>query len=46
MNLQFEKAAALRDKIIAINNIAERQKVFKSQDGDEDFINLYKDEKD
>ena len=46
MNLEFEKAAALRDKIIAIENIAERQKVFKSQDNDEDFINLYKDEKD
>ena len=46
MNLQFEKAASLRDKIIAINNIAEKQKVFKSQDSDEDFINLFKDEKD
>lgn len=45
-NLEFEKAASLRDKIVAIDNIAEKQKVFKSQEGDEDFINLYKDEKD
>lgn len=46
MNLEFEKAASFRDKILAIENIAEKQKVFKSQEGDEDFINLYKDEKD
>lgn len=46
MNLEFEKAASLRDKILAIQNIAEKQKVFKSQDSDEDFINIYKDEKD
>lgn len=46
LNLEFEKAASLRDKIIAIQSIAEKQKVFKSQDNDEDFINMYKDEKD
>lgn len=45
-NLEFEKAASLRDKMIAIENIAEKQKVFKSQENDEDFINIYKDEKD
>jgi len=44
--LEFEKAAYIRDKILAIENIAEKQKVFKSQEGDEDFINMYKDEKD
>ena len=44
--LEFEKAADLRDKILAIENIAEKQKVFKSQEGDEDFINMYKDETD
>jgi excinuclease ABC subunit C len=44
--LEFEKAASLRDKILAIESIAEKQKVFKSQEGDEDFINVYKDEKD
>jgi excinuclease ABC subunit C len=46
LNLEFEKAASLRDKILAIENIAEKQKVFKSQEGDEDFIDIYKDEKD
>ena len=46
VQLEFEKAASLRDKILAIESIAERQKVFKSQDNDEDFINIYKDEKD
>lgn len=46
LNLEFEKAGSLRDKILAIENIAEKQKVFKSQDNDEDFINMYKDEKD
>jgi excinuclease ABC subunit C len=46
LNLEFERAASLRDKIIAIENIAEKQKVFKSQENDEDFINIYKDEKD
>ena len=46
LKLEFEAAATLRDKILAIENIAEKQKVFKSQEGDEDFINIYKDEKD
>ena len=45
-NLDFEKAARLRDKIFAIENIAEKQKIFKTMDGDEDFINIYQDEKD
>ncbi|EKQ50410.1 MULTISPECIES: excinuclease ABC subunit UvrC [unclassified Clostridium] len=45
-NLEFEEAASLRDKILSIENIAEKQKVFKSQESDEDFINIYKDEKD
>lgn len=44
--LEFEKAASLRDKIAAINTIAEKQKIFKSNDTDEDFINIFKDEKD
>ena len=46
MNLEFEKAADLRDKILAIKAIVEKQKIFKTMDGDEDFINIYKDEKD
>lgn len=45
-NLQFEKAASIRDKILAIQNLAQKQRVFKTNDEDEDFINLYKDEKD
>ena len=46
LNLEFEKAADLRDKIIAIKAIVEKQKIFKTMEGDEDFINIYKDEKD
>ena len=46
MNLEFEKAADLRDKIIAIEAIVEKQKIFKTMEGDEDFINIYRDEKD
>ena len=46
MNLEFEKAADLRDKILAIKAIVEKQKIFKNMEGDEDFINIYKDEKD
>lgn len=45
-NLEFERAAACRDKILAINNLVERQKIFRVSEADEDFINLYKDEKD
>lgn len=45
-NLEFEKAASIRDKILAIKNLAQKQRVFKTNDEDEDFINLYKDEKD
>lgn len=44
--LEFEKAASLRDKIISINAIAEKQKIFKTMEGDEDFINIEQDEKD
>ena len=46
LNLEFEKAADLRDKIIAIKAIVEKQKIFKTMEGDEDFINIYRDEKD
>lgn len=45
-NLEFELAAKLRDKILAINAIVEKQKIFKTMEGDEDFINIYQDEKD
>ena len=46
MNLEFERAATLRDKIIAIEAIVEKQKIFKTMEGDEDFINIDRDEKD
>ena len=45
-NLEFELAAKLRDKILAINAIVEKQKIFKTMEGDEDFINIYQDEED
>ena len=45
-NLEFEIAAKLRDKIIAIDAIVEKQKIFKTMEGDEDFIEVYQDEKD
>ena len=44
--LEFEKAAKIRDKILAIDAIVEKQKIFKTMEGDEDFINIYQDEKD
>lgn len=46
MNLEFEKAASLRDKILAIDGIVQKQKIFKTMEGDEDFINIDQDEKD
>lgn len=45
-NLEFEKAASLRDKILSIDAIVEKQKIFKTMEGDEDFINIDQDEKD
>lgn len=44
--LEFEKAASYRDKILSINKLVQRQKVFKANETDEDFINIFKDEKD
>lgn len=46
MNLEFEKAVTFRDKILAIEAIVEKQKIFKTMEGDEDFINIFSDEKD
>lgn len=45
-NLEFEKAAALRDKIMAVKKITEKQKIITGNFEDEDFINVYSDEKD
>ena len=44
--LNFEKAAIIRDRINAINILIEGQKMFNVAEDDEDFINLYEDEKD
>lgn len=46
MNLEFERAATVRDKILAIQALVERQKIFKVSESDEDFINIQRDEKD
>nr|WP_281395959.1 excinuclease ABC subunit UvrC [Clostridium aciditolerans] len=45
-NLEFEKAAALRDKLLAVEKITEKQKIITGNFEDEDFINIYSDEKD
>ncbi|MFX0549397.1 excinuclease ABC subunit UvrC [Hathewaya histolytica] len=44
--LSFERAALLRDKIKAIEVIIEKQKIVINNFNNEDYINLYKDEKD
>lgn len=44
--LEFEKAAAIRDKINAVKRIREKQKIITSNFEDEDFINIYSDDKD
>lgn len=44
--LEFEKAAKIRDRILAIELISEKQKMFTVKEGEEDFIDLYTDEKD
>jgi excinuclease ABC subunit C len=45
-SLEFEKAAALRDKILSVNKIVERQKIITSSFEDEDFISICSDDKD
>ncbi|WP_032122567.1 excinuclease ABC subunit UvrC [Clostridium amazonitimonense] len=45
-NLNFEKAASVRDKISSVERISEKQKMFLGHFEDEDFINIYGDEKD
>ncbi|SHH92514.1 Excinuclease ABC subunit C [Clostridium collagenovorans DSM 3089] len=45
-NLNFEEAAQLRDKILAIEKISERQRIVSDNFNNEDFIDFYKDEKD
>jgi excinuclease ABC subunit C len=43
-NFEFEKAAALRDKAIAVEKIVEKQKIIIGNFEDEDFISIYSDE--
>ncbi|EJP6472122.1 excinuclease ABC subunit UvrC [Clostridium botulinum] len=45
-NLEFEKAATLRDKINIIEKIGEKQKIILNNFDNEDYISLYTDEKD
>ncbi|MSR91763.1 excinuclease ABC subunit UvrC [Inconstantimicrobium porci] len=45
-NLEFEQAAKYRDKIMAIKSIVQKQKMFTAKEDDEDFINMYSDDKD
>lgn len=45
-NLDFEKAAATRDKLFAIRKTIEKQKVFTRSLEDEDYIGLHKDAED
>lgn len=45
-NLDFEKAAELRDKILAVQKISEKQKIFNGNFENEDYIDIFADEKD
>lgn len=45
-NLDFERAASLRDKLIAIDKINEKQKIISNNFENEDFIGISQDEKD
>jgi excinuclease ABC subunit C len=44
--LDFEKAASLRDKLLAIEKINEKQKIISGNFENEDFIAISQDEKD
>lgn len=44
--LEFEKAAGFRDKILAVKKITEKQKIITGNFQNEDYINIYEDEKD
>ncbi|MBA5850719.1 excinuclease ABC subunit UvrC [Clostridium sp. cel8] len=45
-NMEFEKAASLRDKIFAVKKVTEKQKIITGNFEDEDFINISSDEND
>lgn len=44
--LEFEKAAALRDKILSVEKIREKQKMMSGNFEDEDYISIFSDEMD
>ena len=44
--MKFEQAASLRDKIVALEKIREKQKIMTGSFENEDFINIDSDEKD
>lgn len=44
--LEFEKAAAFRDKVLAVEKVVEKQKMIVGNFEDEDLISIYSDEKD
>lgn len=44
MNLEFEKAAAVRDRILAIERVSEKQKVSNISENNIDVIGLFKNE--
>ncbi|MGL4759876.1 MAG: excinuclease ABC subunit UvrC [Sarcina sp.] len=43
--LEFEKAATLRDRLKAIETISQKQKIITPQSGDEDYIDVYSDDR-
>ena len=43
-NLEFEKAAEIRDRILAIERVSEKQKVSNISENNIDVIGLYKNE--
>ncbi|MGL4991393.1 MAG: excinuclease ABC subunit UvrC [Sarcina sp.] len=45
MCLEFEKAATIRDRLKAIETISQKQKIITPQVGDEDYIDIYSDDK-
>ncbi|GLC29655.1 excinuclease ABC subunit UvrC [Clostridium omnivorum] len=45
-NLEFEKAASLRDKILSVEKIREKQKMMSGNFEDEDYISIFSDEMD
>ncbi|AYD39400.1 excinuclease ABC subunit UvrC [Clostridium fermenticellae] len=45
-DLEFEKAARIRDRIFAVQKVVEKQKIITGNFEDEDFINMYCDDKD